>query len=218
VAAVAARDRPRAGQSLVARVAAIVTAQAVRPSRRFLECTYTRRWVKRLPDDAPLQIAAAQLRSALEGVLWSPAVLREKAMKTALRMMIAGYTDIHQITDNDLRAVPVAVGSGSDVLDTALCSRGVLDRTPLRAAARRMRNQRLTPLELAERSRIPERFRAVHVLYLEQYQQRVSGVYATTRHKHNSLEHFWCFIDERFPEVDGCADVRPARRRITCCM
>ena len=94
-----------------------------------------------------------------------------------------------------------------------LCSLGVLGRTPLRGAARRMRNRRLTPAELAERSKIPERFRAVHVLYLEQYQQRISDVYATTRHKHNSLEHFWCFIDERYPEVRSCAHVRPAHAR-----
>ena len=76
-----------------------------------------------------------------------------------------------------------------------------------------MRNRRLTPSELAERSRIPERFRPVHVLYLQEYQRRMSDVYATSRHKHNSLEHFWCFIDERYPEVQSPAEVRPAHVR-----
>ena len=109
--------------------------------------------------------------------------------------------------------MPVTVGSGSDVLDAALCSLGVLGRTPLRGAARRMRSRRLTPAELAERSRIPERFRPAHVMYLEAYQDRISNVYATTRHKHNSLEHFWGFIDERFPEVGGCSEIRPAHAR-----
>ena len=99
------------------------------------------------------------------------------------------------------------------MLDAALCSLGVLDRTPLRGAARRTRNRRLTAAELADRSRIPERFRGAHVLYLDAYQQRISDVYATTRHKHNSLEHFWCFIDERFPEVGGCSEIRPAHAR-----
>jgi len=48
----------------------------------------------------------------------------------------------------------------------------------------------------------------VHQLYLETYAQRISDVYATTRHKHNSLEHLWAFLDDRYPEVRGSADVR----------
>jgi integrase len=36
---------------------------------------------------------------------------------------------------------------------------------------------------------------------------------AEADHKHNSLEHFWCFIDERFPEVGGCSEIRPAHAR-----
>ena len=128
-------------------------------------------------------------------------------------MMVAGHTELEQITEQDLRGVPLTVSSGSDVLDAALCSSGVLDRSPLRGAARRMRSQRLTPAELADRSRIPPRFREVHILYLEHYQQRISGVYATTRHKHNSLEHFWCFIGERYPEIRSSAEVRPAHVR-----
>jgi integrase len=195
-------------------VAMLVAAQAVRPSWSFLACTYTRRWVKHLPEDAPLAISAARLREAVEAVLWTSMAFRDKAQKTGLRiMMVGGYTTLEQITDEDLRAVPITVSSGSDVLDAALCSLGVLGRTPLRGAARRMRNQRLTPAELAERSRIPPRFRAVHVLYLEHYQQRISDVYATTRHKHNSLEHFWCFLDQRYPEIRNSSEIRPAHVR-----
>ena len=195
-------------------VCALMISQAARPSWPFLECTYTRAWVKRLPPEAPLQAAAGRLTPALEDVAWATMALRDKALKNALRiMMVGGYSSLDQITDEDLRAVPVTVGSGSDVLDAALCSLGVLGRTPLRGAARRMRSRRLTPAELAERSRIPERFRPAHVMYLEAYQERISNVYATTRHKHNSLEHFWCFIDERFPEVGGCSEIRPAHAR-----
>jgi integrase len=102
------------------------------------------------------------------------------------------------------------VASGVDVLDTILCDLGVLARTPLRGHQRRMRGGRLTPAQLAARSRIPERFRQAHVLYLENYAERVSDVYATTRHKHNALEHLWVFLDERYPEVRGCAEVRRA--------
>ena len=195
-------------------VCALMISQAARPSWPFLECTYTRAWVKRLPPEAPLQTTAARLTPALENVAWATMALRDKALKNALRiMMVGGYSSLDQITDEDLRAVPVMVGSGSDVLDAALCSLGVLGRTPLRGAARRMRSRRLTPAELAERSRIPERFRPAHVMYLEAYQERISDVYATTRHKHNSLEHFWCFIGERFPEVGGCSEIRPAHAR-----
>jgi len=195
-------------------VCALMISQAARPSWPFLECTYTRAWVKRLPPEAPLQTAAARLTPALEDVAWATMALRDKALKNALRMMmVGGYSTLDQITDRDLRAVPVTVGSGSDVLDAALCSLGVLGRTPLRGAARRMRSRRLTPAELAERSRIPERFRPAYVMYLEAYQERISNVYATTRHKHNSLEHFWCFLDERFPDVGGCSEIRPAHAR-----
>jgi hypothetical protein len=81
-------------------VSTLVSAQAVRPSWPFLECTYTRKWVKLLPDDAPLQLAAGRLTPALEDVSWSTMALRDKALKTALRiMMVAGYTELDAITD-----------------------------------------------------------------------------------------------------------------------
>lgn len=192
----------------------LMIAQAARPSWSFLECTSTRPWVKRLPPQAPLQIAVARLRPALDEIGWAAMALRDKALKNALRiMMVSGYSSLDQITDEDLRGLPVTVSSGNDVLDAGLCSLGVLGRTPLRGSARRMRNRRLTPAELAERSRIPQRFLPAHVLYLEAYQERISNVYATTRHKHSSLEHFWCFIDERYPEVEGCSQIRPIHAR-----
>lgn len=78
---------------------------------------------------------------------------------------------------------------------------------------------RHTPAQLVAGSRIPERFRAAHQLYLEIYAQRISDVYATTRHEHNSLEHLWLFLDERFPRDHGdgggasraAAGVHPSR-------
>ena len=54
-------------------VRALVIAQAARPSWPFLEGTYTRKWVKRLPDDAPLQVAAPAYRRRLRqssGARW----------------------------------------------------------------------------------------------------------------------------------------------------
>jgi hypothetical protein len=52
-------------------VATLIAAQAARPSWPFLECTYTRKWVRRLPEDAPLQIAAGRLGVAVESATWS---------------------------------------------------------------------------------------------------------------------------------------------------
>jgi hypothetical protein len=57
---------------------------------------------------------------------------------------------------------------------------------------------------------VPERFREVHRLYLETYQQRISDVYATTRHKHNSLEKLWAYLDAEHPEIASAAQVRRA--------
>lgn len=85
-------------------VANLVIAQAVRPSWPFLECTYTRKWVKHLPTEVPLAIAAARLRPAFEAVAWSSMGLQDKALKNGLRiMMVAGYRELEQITDEDLR-------------------------------------------------------------------------------------------------------------------
>jgi integrase len=128
-----------------------------------------------------------------------------------LRLVLAGgHRSIREITDEELRAVPVTAATGIDLLDAVLCQVGALGRTPQRGAQRRMRGRRLSPAELVAASRIPERFRAAHQLYLETYQQRISDVYPTTRHKHNALEHLWMFLEERYPEVAGTAQVRRA--------
>ena len=95
-----------------------------------------------------------------------------------------------------------------DALDAVLCEAGILDRSPQRGSQRRLRGWRLSPAELVAGSEIPERFREVHRLYLEAYQQRISDVYATTRHKHNSLEKLWAFLDAEHPELAGPAEVR----------
>ena len=64
-----------------------------------------------------------------------------------------------------------------DALDAVLCAEGILDRTPLRGAQRRLRGQRLTPAELVAGSQIAAQYRAAHQRYLEVYAQRVSNVH-----------------------------------------
>jgi hypothetical protein len=63
------------------------------------------------------------------------------------------------------------------------------------------------------RSDIPDRFRAVTILYLETYATRISDVYATTRHKVLALGHFWRFLDQQYPEIEHCADILPVHAR-----
>jgi hypothetical protein len=66
---------------------------------------------------------------------------------------------------------------------------------------------------MVERSDIPERFRAVTVLYLERYAGRISDTYATLHQKQIAIAHLWRFIDERYPQVAGSAQVTPAQVR-----
>jgi integrase len=123
-------------------------------------------------------------------------------------LLLRGYSSIGEIVEDDLGAVPRNVSKGLDALDALLCEHGVFARTPQRGAQRRLRVGRHTPSELVARSRIPQRFRAAHQLYLEAYAERISDVYATARHKHNALEHLWSFLDERYPQIRGCEQVR----------
>jgi hypothetical protein len=152
------------------------------------------------------------LNARVAAVEWSVSEEQQRrAALLGLRIVLAGgYEGIGEITDGDLKAVPVEAARGVDLLDAVLCDIGALGRTPQRGAQRRMRRARRSPAELLAASAVPERFRAVHQLYLETYQQRISNVYATTRHRHNSLAHLWAFVDDRFPEIAGSADVRRA--------
>ena len=195
-------------------VCALIVARGARPTWPFLQATYTRAWIKRVPAGDPLARECGRLAVAIGEIGWASGPLHEKALKVGARiLLVRGYQTLEQITETDLRAVPTGMTSGSDVLDAALCGLVVLGRSPQRGAARRSRGTRLTAAELVARSRVPERFREVQVLYLHSYEQRISDVYATVRHKHTSLEHLWCFIDERFPEVQSCQQVRPEHVR-----
>jgi len=190
--------------------AALVLSRAVRPGWVLLPRARLSQWLGWLPAGHPLPGRHACLCEAVAQVDWARHPdLKRRAALLGLRVMLArGYTQLEEIRSGDLETVPVACATGIDVLDSALCQLGVLSRTPQRGAQRRLRRGRLSPAELVERSRVPERFRDVHRLYLEAYSQRISDVYATTRHKHNSLEHLWVFLDERYPQVGSSAQVR----------
>ncbi len=211
---VAGRDRPP-GKRWTGGVWVAVTARLVRPGWDFLRSAHhVRSWVERLPGHDPLAAQSAVLERAVASLGWPREEMRVAAHKLGLRLLLAqGYGSLEQITEQDLLSIPPSVQLGADALDAALCSLGVFSRTPLRANSRRGRVERLSPTELVEAATIPERFRPVTALYLESYAARVSHVYATLRHKVYSLSHFWCFLDERYPEVAGCAEVLPLHAR-----
>ena len=205
-------DRPWPAKNWTWGPAALVLSRAIRPGWRLLARARLSQWLGWLPADHPLPAVLEDLKRRLATVEWSVgSEPQRKAALLGVRLVLAGgYDSIREITDEDLKVVPVDIARGMDLLDAVLCEAGGLGRTPQRGAARRMRGTRLTPAQLVAGSRIPERFRVAHQLYLETYQQRISDVYATTRHKHNALEHLWLFLDERFPEVAGTQDVRRA--------
>jgi integrase len=203
-------DRPWPAKNWTWGPAALVLSRAIRPGWLLLSRARLSQWLGWLPAGHPLPAVLEDLKRRVATVEWSVGFEpQRRAALLGLRLVLAGgYQSIGEITDEDLKAVPVDVARGLDLLDAVLCETGGLGRTPQRGAARRLRGTRHTPAELVAASRIPEQFRAAHQLYLETYQQRISDVYPTTRHKHNALEHLWLFLDETFPDVGGTAEVR----------
>jgi len=192
-------------------VAAVVLARAVHPSWTLLGPVRVSRWIRWLPEQDPLVLEAKRLRKTLEQITWLSEPCRTGAVWTAVRIMLAGgIGSLAEITDEHLHAAPVDRARGIDALDAALCALGVLERTPRRGISRHARDERATAAELVDQQQIPERFRAVSVLYLEAYSARVSDVYSTLRLKRDSLADFWRYLDERHPGVERCADVLPA--------
>jgi hypothetical protein len=192
-------------------VRAFVLSRAARPGWLLLSRARLSQWIAWLPVGHPLRVETQWLRERMARVDWAGDEIRRRGHLLGVRLMLLrGYASVGEITEADLCAVPERVSKGLDALDALLCEHGVLGRTAQRGAQRRLRVGRLAPAELVGRSQIPERFRAAHQLYLEVSAERISDVYATARHKHNSLEHLWCFLDERYPEVGGCEQVRRA--------
>lgn len=189
--------------------AALILSRAVGPGWTVLPQARLSQWLAWLPDGHELPGVLAELDAQAARAEWAlgPEAKRRGALLGLRLVLHRGYRSLREIEEADLKAMPVGT-QGIDVLDAVLCELGVLERTPQRGAQRRMRGWRLSAAELVSASRIPERFRAAHRLYLETYEQRVSDVYATIRNKHNALEHLWLFLADRHPEVQETAQVR----------
>lgn len=209
----AGRDRGIASRWSLG-VRAIVTARVVRPSWSLVGGARVGQWTARLHPDDALAHEISTLRQAIDAVTWVSSRAHMLALQIAIRLMLVrGYESYRQITEQDLKTLPRGAAKGCNVLDAALCTLGVFDRTPQRGTERHRRRARRTPEQLVDLWDIPERFRDVTRLYLQTYAARVSDAYHTVWAKGMVLARFWRFIDERYPEVRSSADVLPAHAR-----
>jgi len=192
----------------------LVPARAVVPTMGWLSDIRVEDWIIRLPEDHPLVQQHGLLLKATAPLHWVSAWNRHAAVCHGLRiLLVRGYDSVHYIKDDDLKLLSARWSKGTDALDAALCALGVFSRTPKRGAARYNRRRRLTASELVEIAGTPPLFREVTTLYLETYQARVSDAYPTLRHKSIALAHFWCFIEQKQPNVRRCSQILPRHVR-----
>jgi hypothetical protein len=192
---------------------AAVLTRSVRPGWAFMRTGRVGQWLEHLPADDSLVEQADVLAAAVEALGWVSSPAREVTVALGIRvLLVAGHHRLDEITEDDLLQVPLRT-KGQEALDAALCGLGILTRTPKRGITRRRRTGPLSPAEMVEHSEIPERFRAVTVLYLQTYASRISDVYTTVRHKQGAIAHFWGYIDKHHPEVASCAELTPAHAR-----
>lgn len=208
------RSRPRPASRWNHGVWAAVVSRAVRPGPAVLKASRYLDWVKRLPEEDPLLLEVIRLGVSADEFKTYRRDVRTGAVGLGLRIMLAkGYRLLEEITEEDMLDKLGKKGPGVDVLDAALCSIGVFDRSPLSGAARHRRQGPKKMEEMAESSGVPERFRPVTTLYLKTYASRVSDAYTTLRTRVPALAHFWRFIDECHPEVNTCSEVVPIQGR-----
>lgn len=191
----------------------IVMARFVRPSWEWIAWVHMPRWVARLPAGDPLRDQHDRLAKAVGQITWAGPLVQQRAVSNGLRMLLVrGYASISELTEEDLKAIPPQ-STGTDVLDAALCSLGVFNRTPQRGPTRRHRRSRHTIPHLVAMANISDAFRAVTELYMEVYSTRISDIYNTLRQKVIALGHFWRFIALRYPEITSSAEVLPLHGR-----
>jgi integrase len=207
----AGKDRPAGRWRWGTRV--MVITRAVLPSWEWISNLRVQQWISCLPIGDPLLQEHDRLTHALAQFSWITPEGQEVAISCGVRILLArGYRSLTQITEQDLTTIP-SWSHGTDTLDAALCSLGVFARTPQRGPARRLRRGRHAIADLVAMAKIPERFRAVTILYLETYAVRISDLYASQRCKVTSLGYFWRFISERYPEITSSSEVLPAHAR-----
>jgi integrase len=192
----------------------IVPARVVVPTMEWLSDVRVNQWIMRFPVKDPLVQQHNLLLRAASGIRWASAHSQHLAVCSGLRLLLThGYEGLHQIQDEDLKALSLRYSKGMDVLDAALCSLGVFSRSPKHGSTRHSRRRLLTIPELIDVTRTPRHFRDVTILYLETYSARVSDRYRTRRGKSVAIAHFWRFLEEKHPEVKTSAQVLPLHLR-----
>lgn len=163
-----------------------------------------------LCEDDPLLVARRRFVAALDHIGAVSDLARRVAPATLAKMMLwFDYERLEQFTEDDLRRLPRGKRSGLDTIDAALCQLGVLARSPQRGFSRHRRaRSQPTPAELLARRPLPERFREVTRIYLEQARLRAGYAHSTIKARTYTLTRFWRFVDERFPELGSPAEVR----------
>ncbi|WGF90778.1 tyrosine-type recombinase/integrase [Marinivivus vitaminiproducens] len=196
----------------------LLVLRLVVPSHAFLSRYKALNWIRLLlPPKAPLramlELVSAAIRD-LPTMSYSQSV-RVAALNLATGIILTNdYWSLSEFKDVDLLdARPNSTSRfklGADVLDAALCTMGVFDRTPLRGIMRKRRPIPAPSLaDMVIARDLPEEFRVVTLIYLQAYQSRISSRYSTLRGKLHGMARFWRFMKATFPEVTSTADIRP---------
>lgn len=161
------------------------------------------------PPDHPLAAASRRFAEGMDKVGQLSPMARRRAPSLALRLMLRnGYRDLDQITEADLDVVKGRRDSGIDTLDATLCALGVFGRSPQRGFSRHRRPSRpSTPAEMVARVEMPDRFRALTTIYIEQAKLRNGYAHSTTKARVHHLARFWRFVAERYPEVTSAREI-----------
>jgi site-specific recombinase XerD len=205
-------ERPPLNATWTWGVWVLVTSRLVRPSWPFLTRSRTTQWIARLPLDDPLTAAHEQLVAATAALPFGTPAFAVNAHNRGLRLLLHhGLDDLSALAETDL--LVAGRGKGADVLDGALCHLGVFNRSPQRGTKRWSSVGRHEPADLAGVAGVPEPFRQVAGLYLEQYSRRLSDSYPTLQHKARALAHFFQYLQATHPEVTSTATLTPAQAR-----
>jgi site-specific recombinase XerD len=200
----------RASQRLTQAVRLLVMSRAVRagwPVIWSLSMADLLRWA---PPEHPLAVQSARIEAAMGQIGQVHPRARRLAPAFAIRLLLRhGYERLEQVAEEDLLCIEGRTNTGIDTVDAALCALGVFKRSPQRGFSRHRRAQRPpSPAEMVERAQMPDRFREVSRIYLEQAKLRHSYAHTTVKTRVNSLARFWRFVEERFPQIENAREVR----------
>jgi hypothetical protein len=200
----------RPAQHLLRSTRLLAMSWAVRPGWPVLWSLSTGHMLGWTPPEHPLTLAAARLAEGMEQIGQLHPIAKKRAPGLAIRLLLrGGYRRLEEITEEDLLTAEGRRSSGIDTVDATLCALGVFDRSPQRGFSRHRRARRPpTPAEMVARAKMPDRFREVTRLYVEQAKLRNGYAHSTSKTRVNSLARFWRFVAERFPAVESAREIR----------